>query len=86
MAAGTDTPKDGYLDVFAWLEKSPPTWTAWTVGLLVGLGSVIYGARGLYAYWRGEPPGKMTPSAVMGVGYIAFGAWIVVVLAQRFPS
>lgn len=78
--------KDNAFDVFAWLEKTEPTWMSLTIGFLVGLGSIALGLRGLYAHWRGQPSGPMAPAVSLAVGYLVFGAWVIWVFLSRLAS
>jgi ABC-type spermidine/putrescine transport system permease subunit II len=83
---GGGTAKDNTFDVFAWFEKTEPTWMSLTIGFLVGLGSLAFGLRGLYAYWRGQPSGPMVPGVTMAIGYLVFGAWVIWVFLSRLAS
>jgi ABC-type spermidine/putrescine transport system permease subunit II len=85
-AAAPPAAKDNAFDVFAWFEKTEPTWMSVTIGILVGLGSIALGLRGLYAYWRGQPSAPMVPSILMAIGYLVFGAWVIWVIVSRLAS
>lgn len=67
------------IDIFAWLSERETTWTGWATGVLLGTLCVVFGARGLYAYWRGEPPDKEKgiPSPPFAAGMLVFGAWVL---------
>ena len=66
-------------DAFAWLSERETTWVGWGTGALLGLLCFVFGARGLYAYWRGEPPdnAKGIPSPGFAAGMFVFGAWVL---------
>lgn len=75
------------IDVFQWLTGTEPTWTSWTVAVLVGVGAAIYGGRGILAKFRNEPPDRFTPRPAAAVGYLAFGFWVLWVFAtSRWPQ
>lgn len=67
------------LDIFAWLSEREPTWTGWGTGVAIGILCVVFGLRGVYAYWRGESPDKdkAVPSLPFALGMLAFGAWVL---------
>jgi hypothetical protein len=83
---GGGATKNHAFDVFAWFEKTEPTWLSLTVGFLVGLGSIALGLRGLHAHWRGQPSGPMAPGVPMAIGYLVFGAWVIWVIVSRLAS
>lgn len=70
---------DPTLDVFAWLNDRETTWTGWGTGVAIGLLCFVFGLRGLYAYWRGEPPDKEKgiPTPPFAAGMFVFGAWVL---------
>ena len=67
------------LDIFAWLGEQEPTWTGWGTGVALGFFSVVFGLRGVYAYWRGEPPDKEKgiPALPFALGMLVLGAWVL---------
>ena len=76
------------LDIFAWLGEQEPTWAAWSVSVALGFFCVVFGLRGVYAYWRGEPSGKDKgiPALPSALGLVVFGAWVLWVLGvSRLP-
>lgn len=68
-----------FADIFAWLGEREPTWTGWGVGVALGFFSVVFGLRGVWAYWRGETPDKEKgiPTLPFALGLLAFGAWVL---------
>jgi hypothetical protein len=66
-------------DIFTWLAERETTWAGWITGVLLGFFCVVFGARGLYAYWRGDPPNKEKgiPSPPFAAGLLVFGAWVL---------
>ncbi|MEK7819891.1 MAG: hypothetical protein AAB543_02155 [Pseudomonadota bacterium] len=85
----TPTPPDKGLDIQTWLNQQEPTWTAWSVGVLLGALCVAFGLRGIYAYWRGEAPDKQKgiPTPPMALGLLVFGTWVLWVFGiSRLPG
>ncbi len=72
---------DKGFDISAWLNQQEPTWTAWTVGVGLGALCVVFGLRGIYAFWRGEPPDKEKgiPALPLSLGLLIFGGWVLLV-------
>jgi len=57
--------------------------------LIIGILCVAFGARGVYAYWRGEPPDKEKgiPTLPLALGLLVFGLWVLWVFGvSRVPS
>ena len=91
--AGIVPPKgsaaDKGFDTFAWLSEREPTWTSWSVGAGIGVLCVLFGARGIYAHWRGEAPNKEKgiPALPMALGLFVFGTWVLWVFGiSRLPG
>ena len=81
--AAPTPPQDGApnkgFDITAWLNAQEPTWTSWAVGAGLGVLCVLFGLRGLYAFWRGEPPNKDKgiPAPPLSLGLLVFGGWVI---------
>jgi hypothetical protein len=76
-------------DIFAWLGERELTWTGWGTAVALGFFSVLFGLRGVYAYWRGEAPNKEKgiPTLPFALGLLAFGAWVLWVIGMsRLPG
>jgi hypothetical protein len=76
-------------ELFSWLSGQEPTWTSWTIGILVGFLCVVFGAQGIHARWRGEPPDKEKgiPPLPLALGLFVFGVWVLWVFAiSRLPG
>lgn len=67
------------LDIFAWLGERELTWTGWSMGVLTGTLCVLFGLRGIHAFWRGETPDKerAIPTLPFALGMLVFGAWVL---------
>ena len=83
-----EAPDKGF-DISAWLNAQEPTWTGWAVGVGLGVLCVLFGLRGIYAFWRGEAPNKEKgiPAMPMALGFLVFGAWVLLVFGvSGFPK
>lgn len=72
-------------DLFQWFRDQDPTWTSWTVGLILAIACAAIGLRGLYGWWRGDPPRPkdMVPGLMGALGYLVFGGWVLIAFVAR---
>lgn len=80
--AGASNPVD---DLFQWFTDQHPSWTSWLIGVGLAFACAAIGLRGLYGWWRGEPPRpkELVPGLAGSVGYLVFGAWVLAALLLR---